>query len=112
MDSKALGLYYGSMIVYMIGSIPLILYTLIVRPIANMYHEPISQMVSPIFGNYGAYLRDLFIISLVFVTVSVVLYLISVQRTSWGRKGISLPTIIMPVILFAFAYILLGVAGI
>ena len=69
-------------------------------------------MVSPIFGNYGAYLRDLFIISLVFVTVSVVLYLISVQRTSWGRKGISLPTIIMPVVLFAFAYILLGVAGI
>ena len=76
------------------------------------FHHPISQMVSPIFGNYGAYLRDLFIISLVFVTVSVVLYLISVQRTSWGRKGISLPTIIMPVVLFAFAYILLGVAGI
>ncbi|MCL5881539.1 MAG: hypothetical protein M1592_03025 [Candidatus Thermoplasmatota archaeon] len=112
MDSKALGLYYGSMIVYMIGSIPLILYTLIVRPIANMYHEPISQMVSPIFGNYGAYLRDLFIISLVFVTASVVLYLVSVQRTSWGRKGISRMTIIMPVVLFAFAYILLGVSGI
>ncbi|MEM0157858.1 MAG: hypothetical protein QXN26_07370 [Thermoplasmataceae archaeon] len=112
MDSKSLSLYYGSMIVYMIGSIPLVLYTLIVRPIANMYHEPVSQMVSPIFGNYAAYLRDLFIISLVFVTLSAVLYLASVQRTSWGRKGISSVTIILPVILYAFAYILLGVSGI
>lgn len=112
MDSKALNLYYGSMIIYMIGSIPLILYTLIVRPIANMYHEPISQMVSPIFGNYGAYLRDLFVISIAFVTLSLILYLISVQRTSWGRRGVSRTTIILPIVLFAFAYILLGVSGI
>lgn len=112
MDSKALNLYYGSMIVYMIGSVPLILYTLIVMPIAKMYHEPIAHMVSPIFGNYADYLRDLFLISLIFVTVSLLLYLLSVQRTSWGKNGISRRTLVLPVILFAFAYLLLAVSGI
>ena len=33
-----LNMYYTSMIIYMVDAIPLILYTLVIKPIANMYH--------------------------------------------------------------------------
>lgn len=111
MDKLSLNLYYASMVVYMVGGIPLILYTLIIRPIAQLYHEPISTMVSPVFGNYGIFLRNLFIISVVAVTISLVLYLVSVYRTKHGNRKISTFTVIFPLILYVFGYVLLGVSG-
>ena len=112
MDKVSLNLYYASMIIYMIGGIPLILYTLIIRPIAVLYNEPISSMVSPVFGNYGIYLRNLFIVSIVIVTISLVLFLISVYRAKHGNRKISTFTIVFPIILYIFGYALLGVSGI
>lgn len=111
MNKKSLNLYYASMIIYMIGGIPLVLYTLIIRPIAELYDEPISSMVSPVFGAYGPYLRNLFIISLVFVTVSLVLYLASVYGTRHRNGRISNITLILPIALYVFGYALLGVSG-
>ena len=37
--------YYASMIIYMVAAVPLILYGLVIKPIANLYNEPISGMV-------------------------------------------------------------------
>ena len=111
MDKLSLNLYYSSMIVYMIGGVPLILYTLIIRPIANLYKEPISSMVSPVFGNYGSYLFALFLISLIFVTVSLLLFLVSVYRVKSHRQRISNATLALPIALYIFGYALLGVSG-
>lgn len=111
MDKFALNLYYVSMIIYMIGGIPLILYTLIIRPIAELYHEPISTMVSPVFGSWSLFLRDLFIISTVFVTVSLLFYLSSVYRAKHSSRGISTATLVLPIVLYVFGYVLLGVSG-
>ena len=111
MNKFSLKMYYASMITYMIGGIPLVLYSLIIRPIALLYHEPISSMVSPVFGNYGLYLRDLFIISLAFVTTSLILYLISVYTTRRSSGRISTVTIVLPIALYVFGYVLLGVSA-
>ncbi len=99
------------MVVYMIGGVPLVLYALIIRPIANLYREPVGIMVSPLFGNYGHYLQDLFVISTVFITVSLSLYLVSVYRARHSSKGISLATLTLPIALYIFGYVLLGVSG-
>ncbi len=112
MDKFSLNLYYASMIIYMIGGIPLILYTLIIRPIAELYNEPISTMVSPVFGNYSIYLRNLFIITIVIVTISLILYLIAVYRAKHGNRKISTFTMVFPILLYVFGYALLGVSGI
>lgn len=111
MDKLSLNMYYASMVIYMIGGIPLILYTLIIRPIAGLYHEPISTMVSPVFGNYSIYLRNLFIISTVMVTASLLLYLFALYRTKHGNRKISTLTMLFPVVLYVFGYALLGVSG-
>lgn len=112
MDKTSLNLYYASMIIYLIGGVPLVLYTLIIRPIANLYNEPISSMMSPVFGNYAIYLRNLFIVSIVFVTASLLLYAISIERTRKAHKSLSRITVALPLILYIFGYVLLGVSGI
>lgn len=112
MDRLSLKLYYASMIVYMVGGIPLILYTLVIRPIARLYNEPISDMISPVFGNYALFLRDLFIISIAFVSASLIMFLLSVHRTKRNHRTISAITVVLPVALYIFGYALLGVSGI
>ncbi len=112
MDRKSLWLYYASMIVYMIGGIPLVLYTLIIRPIADMYNEPVSDMTSPVFGNYSLFLRNLFIVSTIFVTFSLLLFVVSVYRTKHDGRRISGMTVFLPIALYIFGYSLLGVSGI
>ncbi len=111
MDKQSLMLYYVSMFVYIFGSITLILYTLIIKPISIMYHEPVNQMVSPIFGNYAKYLASLEIFSLIVITVSFVLFGLSMYLTYSRKKKVSMPTIIFPAALFIFAYVMLGVSG-
>ncbi|BAB59521.1 TVG0368053 [Thermoplasma volcanium GSS1] len=111
MDRYSLKLYYASMIVYIFGSITLILYTLIIKPIALMYHEPINQMVSPVFGNYARYLFSLELFTMIIMVVSLILFLLSIYHNHIRNGKISKPTIITPVLLFAFAFVLLGVSG-
>ncbi len=103
--------YYTSMIIYMVAAVPLILYGLVIKPIANLYNEPISGMVSPVFGNYANYLNGLFVISAVLVTLSLAFFIFSWYEASRTGKSFSVATKALPVILFAFAYILLGVSG-
>ena len=89
MDKLSLNLYYASMIIYILGGVPLILYTLVLRPVANLYHEDITTMTSPVFGPYGPFLRDVSIISLIFVTLSAIFYFISVYRAKVHGKKLS-----------------------
>ena len=103
--------YYASMIIYMVAAVPLILYGLVIKPIANLYNEPVSTMVSPVFGNYANYLNGLFTISAVLVTLSLAFFIFSWYGISRAGKSFSVATKALPVILFAFAYILLGVSG-
>ena len=65
-----LGLYYTSMIIFMVDAVPLILYTLIIKPTANLYNEHVTDMVSPVFGNYAVFLDSLFVISMVLTSVT------------------------------------------
>ncbi|KAA8922927.1 MAG: hypothetical protein F6Q11_02640 [Thermoplasma sp.] len=99
------------MMIYIFGSITLILYTLIIKPIALMYHEPISQMTSPVFGNYGRYLFSLEAFTLIVMIASLVLYGISMYHNHTRNGKVSMRTIIAPLILYVFAFALLGVSG-
>jgi len=99
------------MIVYMVAAVPLILYGLVVKPIANLYNEPLSTMVSPVFGNYANYLNGLFFISVALVSLSLFFFIVSWYGASRAGKSFSTATKALPIILFAFAYILLGVSG-
>ena len=111
MDRFSLKLYYSSMMVYIFGSITLILYALIINPMAVMYHEPISQMTSPVFGSYGRYLFSLELFTIIVMVASLILYAISIYH-NYSRNGkISMRTVITPLILYAFAFVLLGVSG-
>lgn len=106
-----LNMYYTSMIIYMIDAIPLILYTLVIKPIANLYHEPIGTMVSPVFGNYGFYLDSLFFISLILTTLSLVFFILAWNDALRSGRTLSMGTRLLPVVLFIFSYTLLGVSG-
>ncbi|MHB8359267.1 MAG: hypothetical protein ACYDCP_07195 [Thermoplasmataceae archaeon] len=106
-----LGLYYTSMIIFMVDAVPLILYTLIIKPIANLYNEHVTDMVSPVFGNYAVFLDSLFVISMVLTSVSLVFFLLAWTGASKAGKKLSIPTRVLPLILFIFSYSLLGVSG-
>ena len=110
--NKRLALFYTSMIIYIAGSIPMVLYTLVIYPIVRMYHEPISSMVSPVFGNYYEFLLALFIVSLVFMLVSLIFFLVSLlMKNGKGvRAGLRIRTILLPLLLYVFAFALIGVS--
>ena len=110
--NKRLALFYTSMIIYIAGSIPLVLYTLVIYPIVKLYNEPISSMVSPVFGNYYNFLLSLFVVSLVFMLASVAFFLLSLltKGRSGIRGGLRLRTVLLPVLLYVFAFALIGVS--
>jgi energy-converting hydrogenase Eha subunit E len=110
--NKRLALFYTSMIIYIAGSIPLVLYTLVIYPIVKLYNEPISSMVSPVFGNYYDFLLSLFVVSLVFMLASIAFFLLSLftKGSSGTRNGLRLRTILLPVLLYIFAFALIGVS--
>ncbi len=108
---NALKLYYTSMIIYMIAGVPLILYGLVIKPIVSLYHEHVYSMVSPVFGNYALFLNALFATAVILVTVSLVFFLMSWHFARVEGKKMSTLTVVFPLILFVFAYGLLGVSG-
>lgn len=110
MDKKSVYLYYYSMIIYLFGSVPFILYAVLIKPIGAMYHEKPYTMISPAFGNFGVYMEGLLVIALVFIVLSIILYLLSLMHNRSKNGKISNKTIITPVILYAFTFIALGVA--
>ncbi|MEM0139151.1 MAG: hypothetical protein QXZ44_00850 [Ferroplasma sp.] len=110
MDKKSLYLYYYSMIVYLFGSVPFILYGVLIKPIGVMYHEQPFKMVSPVFGNFGVYEEGLLVIALVFIIASIILYLVSLLKNRSRNGKISTRTIIAPVLLYIFTFAVIGVA--
>ncbi len=110
MDKKSVYLYYYSMIIYLFGSVPFILYAVLIKPIGAMYHEKPYTMTSPVFGNFGVYMEGLLVIALVFIVLSIILYLLSLMHNRSKNGKISNKTIITPVLLYAFTFIALGVA--
>jgi hypothetical protein len=110
MDKKSIYLYYYSMIVYLFGSVPFILYAVLIKPIGVMYHEHPFQMISPAFGNFGVYEEGLLVIALVMVILSVVLYIISLMHNRGNHGKISSRTIIAPILLYIFTFAIIGVA--
>ncbi len=110
MDKKSLYMYYYSMIIYLFGSVPFILYAVIMKPIATLYHEEVYNMTSPVLGNFGAYLNLLLAITLTFIAVSIILMAISLYHNKTKNGKISRRTIITPVILYIFTFAAIGVA--
>ncbi len=107
MDKKSLQLYYYSMIIYWIGSIPFILYAVLIKPIGKMYHEQPYKMISPVFGNFGVYEQNLLIAALVLIILSILLLTISLIHNKSVKGKISKRTIITPIILYLFTFIVL-----
>ena len=101
-------LYYLSMLIYAFGAVFFVLYSLIVMPVAEYYHEDVAQMVSPVFGNYSAFLGHLFLASIAVVTVSLLVFAISMIFASKDRVILSRRTMLLPVIMYAVAYLLLA----
>ncbi|MBX8632150.1 MAG: hypothetical protein KIY12_09210 [Thermoplasmata archaeon] len=112
MNRRALHLYYASMIVYMLASIFFILYGLVIRPVSLLYHEDVRQMVSPVFGNFYMFMLSLVIISVTLTVISLALFLASVAVARKTQSRLSAGTLIFPVLLYLFAFTLLGVSGI
>jgi magnesium-transporting ATPase (P-type) len=110
MDKKSIYLYYYSMIIYLFGSVPFILYAVLIKPIGVMYHEKPFSMVSPVFGNFGVYEEGLLVITLVLVIVSIILFVISLLHNKSRNGKISFRTILAPVILYIFTFAVIGVA--
>jgi hypothetical protein len=110
MDKKSIYMYYYSMIVYLFGSVPFILYAVLIKPIGAMYHEHPFQMTSPVFGNFGVYEEGLLVITLVMIILSVVLYIISLMHNRGNHGKISSRTIIAPILLYVFTFAIIGVA--
>ena len=110
MDKKSLYLYYYSIIVYLFGSVPFILYAVLIKPIGAMYHERPFQTVSPVFGNFGVYEEGLLVIALVLIILSIILFILSLGHNRASNGKISNRTIIAPVLLYIFTFAVIGVA--
>ncbi|WP_337860661.1 hypothetical protein [Ferroplasma sp.] len=110
MDKKSIYLYYYSMIIYLFGSVPFILYAVLIKPIGAMYNEKPFQMISPVFGNFGVYEEGLLAITLVLVILSIILFAVSLMHNRSKNGKISTRTVIAPVILYIFTFAVIGVA--
>ncbi len=110
MQNKALMAYYLSMIVFIVGSVFVIMFAVVIEPVVVLYHEQTHTMTSPIFGNFYNFLVGLEIISLVFTTASLILFLLSFLLARKAHLKMSRITMFFPIILYAFAYGLIGVS--
>ncbi len=110
MENKALITYYLSMVVFIIGSIFVIMFAVVIEPVVILYHEQTHYMTSPIFGNFYNFLVGLEIISLLFTTASLILFLVSFIFARRADLKMSRITMLFPIMLYAFAYGLIGVS--
>ena len=110
MDKKSLYYYYYSMIVYLFGSVPFVLYAILIKPVGKLYHEKPFTMTSPVFGNFGVFEEVLLALTLIFIAISIILFIISIMGNKKKKKKISTATLITPLILYAFTFIALGAA--
>ncbi|KJE49931.1 MULTISPECIES: hypothetical protein [Acidiplasma] len=108
MDKKSLYLYYYAMIAYWIGSVPFVLYAILIKPVGKLYHEQPYTMISPVFGNFGVYEEGLLVIALVFIFISIILLGISIAHNKSTNGKISRRTIITPILLYIFTFAALG----
>ncbi|MBX8634664.1 MAG: hypothetical protein KIY10_02005 [Thermoplasmata archaeon] len=110
MENNALMAYYLSMIVFIIGSIAVIMFAAVIEPVVALYHEQTHSMTSPIFGNFYNFLVGLETIALFFTTLSLILFLVSLILARRAKLKMSWITLLFPIILYAFAYGLIGVS--
>ena len=110
MENKALITYYLSMVVFIIGSIFVIMFAVVIEPVVILYHEQTHSMTSPIFGNFYNFLVGLETISLLFTTTSLILFLVSFIFARRANLKMSRITVLFPIMLYAFAYGLIGVS--
>jgi hypothetical protein len=98
------------MIIYLFGSVPFILYAVLIKPIGAMYHEQPFKMVSPVLGNFGVYEEGLLVITLALVIISILLYVASLGHNRSRNGKISSRTVIAPILLYIFTFAVIGVA--
>ncbi|SMD31345.1 hypothetical protein [Picrophilus oshimae] len=110
--NKALNMFYASMVLYLFGSVPFVLYAVVIKPLSVSYHENTYSMISPVFGNFGVYISSLEIIELVLITISLALFIVSIFLARASGKKLSKLTLMFPVILYLFAYIATAMAGV
>jgi hypothetical protein len=110
MENKALMAYHLSMIVFIVGSIFVIMFAVVIKPVVVLYNEQIHSMTSPIFGNFYNFLLGLEIAALIITTISLILFLVSFILARRAHLKMSWITMLFPIILYAFAYGLIGVS--
>ncbi|MEM0097733.1 MAG: hypothetical protein QXH39_06220 [Conexivisphaerales archaeon] len=111
MKIKALYTYYLSIIIYIFGGLFVIAYSLIIKPISEMYNEQLNIMVSPVFGNYATFLSSLFYVALTLTTVSLFIFIIALITARNEKKAMSTITLTLTILLYAFAYVALLVTA-
>ncbi len=108
---KILSMYYLSVIIYIFGGLFVIAYSLIIKPISEMYNEQINIMVSPIFGNYAVFLTSLFFIALSLTVVSLILFIMVLILSKNAKKRLSMMTLALTTLLYVFAFAALVVTA-
>ncbi|MCL4343379.1 MAG: hypothetical protein JRN26_05150 [Nitrososphaerota archaeon] len=104
MKVRTLSLYYLSIIIYILGGLFVIAYSLIIKPISEMYNEQINIMVSPVFGNYAVFLSSLFYVALSLTGISLVLFIMVLILTRNSKKSLSKTTLLLTGLLYVFAF--------
>ncbi|MGC8662033.1 MAG: hypothetical protein ACP5TZ_05995 [Nitrososphaeria archaeon] len=108
---KILSMYYLSVIIYIFGGLFVIAYSLIIKPISEMYNEQINIMVSPIFGNYAVFLTSLFFIAISLTVVSLILFIMVLILSKNAKKRLSMMTLALTALLYVFAFAALVVTA-
>ncbi len=106
-----LSLFYTSIIIYIIGGFFVGVYSLIIKPISEMYNEEINIMVSPVFGNYALFLSTLFYTALSLTVISLALFIMVLILTHNRKKRLSSTTLALTASLYVFAFVALLVTA-
>ncbi len=104
-------LFYTSMIIYIIGGFFVGVYSLIIKPISEMYNEEINIMISPVFGNYAAFLSTLFYAALSLTIISLALFIMVLFLAHSAKRKFSNITLALTISLYIFAFVALVVTA-
>lgn len=109
MANRMLKLYYASMIIFIIGSVFVVLFGVVIEPVVGLYHEQTESMISPVFGNFHTFLMVLASLGVGFTTVSAALYAVSLISARKAGMRVSAITLLYPIALYVFSFAIIAV---
>ncbi len=98
------------MILFLLGSIFVILFGVVIEPVVGLYHENTRSMISPIFGNFYNFIMALALIASIITTMSLALFVISYLLARKSSLKMSRVTLLFPLLLYTFSYALIVVS--